>query len=199
MNHERRRSATYGARWVAIASIMSALALVGNYSLVAVPNVELGTTVLFITSTSFGLPMGIWCTLIMSVIFGTINPWGPFVPQIWITQVIGWAYVAVAGGLVRRIDRPAGTTYRASRDLFIVGLFVTAMFDSISNIGYSLAFSVPYSIAMIAGLPFMAAHVLSNGVLFSLVIPRVESIIGKEFGPALWSGTVERLEVLGEE
>ncbi|MHA1960148.1 MAG: hypothetical protein ACW99U_07960 [Candidatus Thorarchaeota archaeon] len=199
MSRERRGSTATNARWVAIASIMSALALVGNYSLVAIPNVELGTTVLFITSIVFGLPMGIWCTLIMSAIFASINPWGPFVPQIWLTQVIGWAYIAVAGGLVRRISRPDGTSHRSSRDLFIVGLFITAMFDSISNVGYSLAFSVPYSIAMLAGLPFMVVHVLSNAILFSIVIPRVENILEKEVGGVLWSGTTEKLEMLGEE
>ena len=42
-------------RWIAVAAIMTALVLIGNYVLVVIPNVELGTVLIFLTGSLFGL------------------------------------------------------------------------------------------------------------------------------------------------
>ena len=70
------------SRRVALVSIMTALALVGSYVFVAIPNVELGSVVLFITGLVFGIEIGLATMLITTVIFGMINPWGAAVPAI---------------------------------------------------------------------------------------------------------------------
>jgi DNA-binding MarR family transcriptional regulator len=128
---------------------MSALALVGNYVLVAIPNVELGSGVLFVTAYLFGLGMGIWCVFIVSIIYAFFNPWGPFIPTIWITQLIGWIFMVIAGMLMGRKDSDKSWTRGMQIELAIVGAVVTLFFDLITTLGYSIWFGVPYFIAVI--------------------------------------------------
>ncbi|NOR38907.1 MAG: hypothetical protein GQ580_04890, partial [Candidatus Thorarchaeota archaeon] len=65
----RARYSMKPSRRVSITSIMTALALIGNYSLVAIVNVELSSTILFTTAFVFGFPMGVACVLLMSIIY----------------------------------------------------------------------------------------------------------------------------------
>lgn len=168
------------SRWVALTAIMTALAIVGNYALVAVPNVELGTTVLFVTAWVFGLPMAIWSTFLMSIIFATINPWGGFIPQIWLGQLIGWIYVSSVGSLL-------GTGKNSGRIVLVSAGFVcTLVFDLITTIAYSIAFSVPFYAAVISGAPFFAVHIVSNMVLFPAVVPAIDISLREGLAGMIW-------------
>ena len=188
-----------GSRWIAITSIMTALAIVGNYSVVFIPNVELGTIVLFVTAYVFGPVMALWSTLITSIIFGAINPWGGFIPQIWASQVIGWIYVVLAGSIAGKPGRYSDVDVFSSRELGAIGLVVTVVFDLVTNVGYSLTFGIPYSIALIAGFPFMVVHVVSNVILFSSVVPRLQKIIREQFYSVLADTENIELSLEGEE
>lgn len=186
------------SRWVSISSLMTALALTGNYALVMVPNVELGTTILFLTAYVFGLSMGLWCATLTSVVFATINPWGGFIPEIWLAQLAGWAFVVVIGALLKRVDRSKDKVSTATA-FFVIGIIVTVFFDLVTNLGFSAAFGVPYIIALIAGSPFMVVHVLSNGIIFSQAIPRLHSIISSENLVNNWNAENEYIEVDSED
>lgn len=184
MGEEGSQRIIPSSRKVAIVANMTALALLGNYSLVGIPNVELGSVVIFITALVFGLPMGIWTALLTSIIFSTINPWGPFIPQIWFTQMIGWLYVAMVGGLLggKKPDR-----YQKRPVMFVVGAFLAAVFDLVTNIGYSLVYNVPYALAIVLGLPFMIVHVVSNAFILAFVVPIVEPILKKDMASVIWN------------
>ncbi|MFW9962634.1 MAG: hypothetical protein ACFFCX_03680 [Candidatus Sifarchaeia archaeon] len=187
-----------GSRWISITAIMTALALVGNYALVAVPNLELGSTVLFVTAYIFGFSMAIWSTLIMSIIFGIINPWGGFIPQIWASQVIGWFYIITVGSIMGR-EGAGGKRLNPSKwELALTGAVVTFIFDQITNIGYSITFGVPLLLAIIAAIPFTILHVVSNSVIFSHAVPILDSTLRRQLKDLIWSSesevTVEMLE-----
>jgi len=167
--HESNKS-----RWVAVTAIMSALALVGNYVLVAIPNIELGSGVLFVTAYLFGLGMGIWCVLIVSIIYAFFNPWGPFIPTIWITQLIGWIFMVIAGMLMGRKDTDKSWTRGMQIELGVVGAVVTLFFDLITTLGYSIWFGVPYFIAVITGSAFIVLHVVSNAIIFPAIVPKLD-------------------------
>ncbi len=174
---------TNQSRWVAVTAIMSALALVGNYVLVAIPNVEFGSGVLFVTAYLFGLGMGIWCVFIVSIIYAFFNPWGPFIPTIWITQLIGWIFMVLAGTLMGRKDSDEIWSRGRLIELAVVGAVVTLFFDLITTMGYSLWFTVPYSVALIAGLMFIAVHVVSNAIIFPAIVPRLDMTMKKQLEP----------------
>ena len=172
------------SRWVAVTAIMAALALVGDYALVMVPNVELGSTVLFVTAYLFGLQMAVWCVFLVSIIFAFFNPWGPFIPAIWITQVIGWLFMVTAGWMMERVRERQWTRTRGL-ELSFVGAFTTLFFDLVTTMGYSWSFSVPYALALISGLPFILIHVFSNAILFPLVIPKLDMALKRQIGHML--------------
>lgn len=193
MDVKRRKLTISPSRKVAIVANMTALALVGNYSLVGVPNVELGTVVLFITALVFGTSMGVWCALLTSIIFATINPWGPFIPQIWITQLIGWLFVVTTGGLLGKGNQEHHRSV-GPIELSFIGAFMTAVYDLVTNIGYSLAFNVPYFLAVVLGLPFMIVHVVSNAIIIALVVPIVEPILRQNLASMIWESPCTDLE-----
>ena len=171
------------SKWVALLGIMTALALVGNYVLVVIPNVELGTTILFITAYIFGPLMALWSALIMSIIFSSINPWGGMIPLIWAAQLIGWVYVSLVGGLLRR-----------SRDnnrfeLAMAGLVCTLVFDLATNIAYSLSFNIPILVALLTAMvpyPFLLVHIVSNMVFFALVVPTIHNAVQTGLAGMIW-------------
>lgn len=198
METQELRNAMKGSRWISITAIMTALALVGNYALVAVPNLELGSTVLFVTAYIFGFSMAIWSTLIMSIIFGIINPWGGFIPQIWASQVIGWFYIIIVGSIMGR-EGAGGKRLNPSKwELALTGAVVTFIFDQITNIGYSITFGVPLLLAIIAAIPFTLLHVVSNSVIFSQAVTMLDSTLRRQLKDLIWSpeskATVEMLD-----
>ncbi|MFX1604702.1 MAG: ECF transporter S component [Promethearchaeota archaeon] len=186
------------SRWVSITAIMTALALVGNYALVAIPNLELGSTVLFVTAYIFGAHMAIWATLIMSLLFGIINPWGAFIPQIWASQVTGWFYIVTIGSIMGKKGKDGKRLEPRRWELAITGAFVTFIFEQITNLGYSTTFGVPFFLAVTAAIPFSVMHILSNAVIFSQVVPMLDTALRRQLKDLIWTTElkvkVEKLE-----
>ncbi len=162
---------------------MSALALVGNYVLVAIPNVELGSGVLFVTAYLFGIEMALWSVFLVSIIYAFFNPWGPFIPTIWITQVIGWIFMVTTGTLMGRQERDGQRSRALLLELAVVGAIVTLFFDLITTLGYAVWFAIPYFVAVIAGFPFMLVHVVSNTILFPAIVPRLDMTMRTQLRP----------------
>jgi hypothetical protein len=175
------------SRWVSITAIMTALALVGNYALVAVPNLELGSSILFVTAYIFGVQMAIWSTLIMSLLFGIINPWGGFIPLIWLSQVIGWFYIVATGAIMGRFGKNGKRLEPRKWELAFTGAFVTFIFEQVTNIGYSITFGVPFILAITAAIPFTILHIVSNAIIFSQVVPMLDSALSKHLKGLIWN------------
>ena len=184
------------SRRVALVSIMTALALVGSYVFVAIPNVELGSVVLFITGLVFGIEIGLATMLITTVIFGMINPWGAAVPAILLSQVIAWAIVVITGYLVGLSKTPE--KHKQSY-LGVLGFLVTLIFDLITNLGYSIGVSIPYSIALVTGFPYLVIHVVSNMIIFSQGIPPIEKIIRNNLSTSIWEQSIDTSLLLRED
>lgn len=87
--------------------------------------------------------------------------------------------------------------------MFFVGGFLAAVFDLVTDIGYSSVFGVPYVVAVVLGLPFTVAHVLSNAFIMALVVPSVESILKRDMASLIWdvpaSESVEQIGALEME
>jgi hypothetical protein len=171
---------------------MTALALVGNYVLVSVPNLELGSSILFVTAYVFGASMAIWATLIMSLLFGIINPWGGFIPQIWISQVIGWFYIVATGVIMGRDSKNGQQLEPRKWELAITGAAVTFIFEQVTNIGYSVTFGVPFIIAVTAAVPFTILHIISNAIIFSQVVPMLDSALTQQLKGLIWNAETEQ-------
>ena len=189
LNHHRKGMGS--SRWISITAIMTALALVGNYALVSVPNLELGSSILFVTAYIFGASMAIWSTLIMSLLFGIINPWGGFIPQIWLSQVVGWFYIVVTGSIMGRASKDGKRVEPRKWELAITGAVVTFIFEQVTNIGYSVTFGVPFVIAVTAAIPFTILHIISNTIIFSQVVPMLDSALTRQLKGLIWNAEPE--------
>ncbi|TFF91615.1 hypothetical protein EU545_03440 [Candidatus Thorarchaeota archaeon] len=176
------------SRRVAITGVMAALTLVAYYALVVAPNVELGSSVLFVTGFLFGLEMALSCVLIVAGVFGLFNPWGPsiFILEIWLAQIAGWMLFALAGHItgIRRHER-AGTTYRR-QELALMGGMLTLFYDLVTNLGWSLASGIPYWVTLATGLPFLVVHVVSNILIFGIVVIPLDDSVRRALGGSLW-------------
>lgn len=199
MQQEARSDSSINmSRRVSITAIMTGLALTGNYIFVGIPNVELGSAILFITGYVFGFRISASSALLTAIIFGSINPWGGLIPQIWITQLIGWIYIAFAGSLIGLSGQSATSRLTKDWQLGIVGAFLTFYFDLLTNLGYAWATGISYWITLLAGLSFMIIHVVSNAIIFAGVTLRLDSIIRSQFASLIWDpGT--QLSILREE
>ena len=162
---------------------MSALSLVGNYVLVAIPNVELGSGILFVTAYLFGLSMGFWCVLVVSIIYAFFNPWGPFIPTIWLAQIVGWFFMVLTGYLMKRQYRNTDWTKTMMLEIALVGAVVTLFFDLVTTLGYSIWFGIPYFVAVVAGLAFIILHVVSNAIIFPSIVPRLDKTLKIQLDP----------------
>ncbi|MFX1368275.1 MAG: hypothetical protein ACFFAY_06745 [Promethearchaeota archaeon] len=199
MELERKPLQMSRSRWVAIAAIMSALAIVGNYVLVTIPNVELGSTVLFVTAYLFGYSMGIWCTTIMAVVFGSINPWGALIPQIWITQVLGWLYISIAGSIMGSQSQHIPQESWSRLEIGLVGGIITLFFDLFTNLGYAWAFGVPYWVSLASGAGFMALHVVTNAIVFAAAVPSLVTAVRVQLKSMIWQADFNMTNVESEE
>ncbi len=185
-NHEVVERISRSKR-VAITANMAALALIGNYALVFLPNMELGTSIIFITAYVFDLGMAIACVMITSLIFGMANPWGGFIPQIWLAQVLGWIFVAGIGSLLSKGEEVDLDDFYFPLKMGLVGAFVTIFFDLSTNLGYSLAFGIPFVVAIITGFSWSLIHIASNILIFSQVVPTLETVLKNHFRYEIWS------------
>ncbi len=186
------------SKWLAITGMMSGLALLGNYALAGLPNVELGSCILFVTAYVFGFHMAFWCTLIMSTIFGTLNPWGGLVPQIYLSQIVGWLFVVAVGSIAGRNREEKRSEKMNPIGFGTLGAITTLFFDLVTDLGYSWAFEVPYYGAVVFGLPFMVVHIVSNFFIFLLVVPVIGHLVDQSFKDAIWDVPIQYPASLSE-
>jgi hypothetical protein len=167
---------------------MAALALVANYIFIVAPNIELGSSVLFVTGFLFGIEMAASSVLIIAIVFGIFNPWGVslIIIEIWVAQVIGWLFIVAAGHIMGGRGRRAAAETFSAVEFGIVGILVTLFYDLVTNLGLAWSTGLPFLLALVAGLPFMLVHLVSNGIIFGLVITRLDTAIRKNLGSVLW-------------
>lgn len=158
------------SRQISIISIMSSLAIGGSYALSMVPNVEITTFVFFIVTCVFGTYVGIICMITTSLIYGMFNPWGIFIPQIWVSQVLGWMFTILIGASIDNEKNHGNIFYS------MCGAICTIFFDMMTNFGYSIIFDISYVDAIIFGIPFTFMHTLSNIILFGAASPLIIKI-----------------------
>ncbi|MFW9799403.1 MAG: hypothetical protein ACFFD9_03130, partial [Candidatus Thorarchaeota archaeon] len=70
--------------------------------------------------------------------------------------------------------------------------------ELLTNLGYAIAFGIPYWVTVLAGIPFTVVHVVSNAIIFAAATPRLDIIIRTQFGSYIWEASVE-VGVLTEE
>jgi energy-coupling factor transport system substrate-specific component len=158
-----------------------ALGLVAGLALSGIPNVELVTAICFIAGFMLGPSAGLLTGGLTEALFAGFNPNGSSIGLMLVAQVIGMALAGLAGALAAFFLRGLrkGAVYATA----IVGLgaLATLIFDFLTNLAFPVmaGFSVSELwITMIAGVPFALTHLISNVLVFLIVVvpfvPRLE-------------------------
>lgn len=174
-------------RRIAYTGLFIALAVGLGFALVAIPNFEMVTATVFIAGWILGPGMGALVGFIAELIFSGINPAGSgfIFPPLLIAQVISMTFAGWVGGISRRgqiffLASPAGAVA-----LGILGAILTIIFDLLTTLSYPLAagFNETQIWATLGiGALFYSVHVISNAVIFAVIIPSILKAIHSQLG-----------------
>ena len=158
-----------------------ALGLVAGLALSGIPNVELVTAICFIAGFMLGPSAGLLTGGLTEAIFAGFNPMGSSFGLVLAAQVLGMALAGLAGALAAFFlrGRRRGPVYATT--IVSLGAIATFIFDFLTNLAFPVmaGFSVSELwIAMVAGVPFALTHLISNVVVFLIIVvpfvPRLE-------------------------
>jgi len=152
-----------------------AVAVVLGYLLTPVPNVELVTATCFAAGVCLGATGGVVVGAMGEFLFAGLHPMGSSVGILLLAQMLAMALAGFVGGNISSLVKDF-RSFASRRILFVVGAFLTLLFDFLTNLAYPLqaGFSLSQTIAvLVAGIGFAAIHIASNALVFALVLPPV--------------------------
>lgn len=156
-----------------------ALAVAAGFAFLHVPNLELITTISFLSGLLLGSGRGTFVGAFSMCLFSFFNPLGIPFPPVLIAQVLFMGVAGFAGGMWRRWIRRY-----AFRPLFIgglagTGLILTLLYDVGTNVGFALSAGLMSQLLKIiaGGIVFSFIHVMTNTALFATLIPTVVKVM----------------------
>jgi uncharacterized membrane protein len=159
-------------------AILIAICVVLGYLFLAIPNLEMITAGIFISGVWMGAGTGALIGFLAEAIYSLSNPMGFPPPPLLIAQLISMSLVGLCGGLMRGLVYKNRYFTRKAwfRHVLLasIGLMLTLIFDLLTTISFpiSAGFSVQQmGITLVLGIPFMALHLVSNTLIFTLVVP----------------------------
>ena len=158
-------------RLLVLMGIFIALAIGGGLALIQVPNVELVTATIFLSGLMLGTGPGLCVGVIAEFLYSLFNPYGVAAPPIMLAQVFAMALTGAAGGWARLL---AHEKIPPAWLLAVLGLCLTVVFDLATTLGGALMIGQGLSgffAALAFGIPFYATHVISNALIFALLLP----------------------------
>jgi len=167
---------------IATISLFSALAYAGGYLLIAIPNIEIFTAIVFISGAVLGSRSGLLVGVIAQVLYSVFNPYGMSPLPLLLAQVLNRAIVGWAGGWFTSRTASLNWKVKHAALLGLTGLMLTWLYDVMAFMSYQWAsgFSLQQMQASVAmGLPFYLVHGVGNAAIFALMVPVVLRAIGK--------------------
>ncbi len=173
---------------VAVIAVFSALSVLIGFILVAIPNFELFSLMMFFCGFSFGKKNGLSISMISVTIFVFLNPMGASHFLLFSAQLTLYSILSLLGFLVHKYLKNK-EYFKPDLDLFVlkvlilfagVGFSWTLMYDIIATIAGYLPF-IEFSIEVyipifLAGIPFSVVHIVANTFLFIFVLPALIQI-----------------------
>ena len=156
-------------------SIFTSTAIGLGFIFMLIPNLE------FISITVFlaGLTLGVYYGLIVGgttmLIYSVLNPLGSGLVHLplLISQILAMGGIGFMGALARIFLFNLNTTSLIPISGFI-GLFCATWYDVVTTFAYPISAGYDWDAAMaysISGIMFTLMHILSNTIIFSVVIP----------------------------
>ncbi len=178
------------SRRLAITIILVALSVGTNYTMMSLYNVKLMDLIVFVGGFCFGPLIGALIGITSWAVYGTLNPLGFSLP-IWLSTMFSETIYGIAGALVRKsLDHDEFNGFRSdgvNTYVFfgIFGMFLTFVYDTITNIVFGYVSNWNILFAVIVGfVPFGLVHMVSNAFFFGIgcapTINAILNVIGGE-------------------
>jgi hypothetical protein len=161
------------AKRVASLAVLTALAISSNYVLIGLPNVKLMDAIVFAASMAMGLKFGASLSILIWIVYGTINPYG-FNPIFIVVMLSEMIYVLFSRIALRLRAGSAEAKFYDSLMLGSIGLFSTLIYDLATNAFTGLLFYgsvLTGLLTMNFPIPMGVIHEASNALLFPIVVP----------------------------
>jgi len=162
--------------WVAVVAVFSSLIVGSDFALTPLVNVKLMDTLVFVSAFVFGLRAGAAVAVISETIWSVVSPWGA-AGAIMPFLVAGELLFALAGYAASRAWGGPNLRGLSVENAFLGALLAICAFawDFETNIATGLlagARSFPVLMSyVVAGVPFMIPHELSDFALGSILAP----------------------------
>lgn len=159
---------------IALIATLAAISIGSNYAMISLHNIKLMDLVVFISGFCFGPIVGSLIGIVSWGVYGTINPFG-FSFHVWAATIFSEPIYAIAGALARKslrldnlddfkIRRISTSVYFAT-----LGIFLTFVYDIITNIAFSSYYNWNIPLSIIIGfVPMGIIHVTSNALFFGI-------------------------------
>ncbi len=169
---------------IAIITILVALSIGTNYAMISLFNVKLMDLIVFIGGFCFGPLVGALIGITSWAVYGTLNPMGFSLP-IWLSTMFSEPIYGIAGAFLRKsLNSNEFHEFKKERVnacvfLGILGMFLTFIYDVITNIvfGYVSGWNILFAV-IVGFVPFGLVHMISNAFFFGLgCIPAINAIL----------------------
>lgn len=165
---------------ITMIAIFAALAIGASYMLAPFINIELMSVLLFISGFLYGWYIGLFVGIISSLVYYGWNPFGVPPLPIYMVCVGCMAFIGLFGGIIKsnsHIKKIEINTRNISK-LALVGFFYTVLFDLLTNLVYAYVYYAgDFRLALITGFPFMIIHLISNTVVFSVLVLPINNTV----------------------
>lgn len=163
---------------MAMVGMLSALAVAMGYAFIFVPNIEMVSATIFISGYFLGVPKGILVGVIAESIYSAFNPMGSGLafPYLFAAQIMGMSLFGAVGGLVGSWGDKKVFSKGKLAGFAVSGFICTIIFDLLTTLSWPLAagFESNQMFATIAlGAIFISIHVISNTLIFTIVVPSI--------------------------
>ncbi|MHA1722395.1 MAG: ECF transporter S component [Candidatus Baldrarchaeia archaeon] len=181
---------TTKSRKISVIAIFASMAIASAYASSMIPNVELMSFMVFVAGYIYGSYAGALVGLIAMGIYGIWNPWGGAVPPIFIAQVGCTALIGAVGGITNKVLNTPNSGSEKALGAAALGGVLTIIYDLITNYAYAVAFGLAqqFVLVLIAGAWFSLIHVISNTIIFGILLTPVSRTLKNTLG--LNNGTV---------
>jgi len=162
------------AKRVASLAVLAALAISSNYVLISLPNVKLMDAIVFASSMTMGLRFGAALSILIWMVYGTLNPYGLNLPTLIVVMLSEMIYVLFSRiALKLRVGLDEAGTHD-SLMLGSIGLFSTLIYDLVTNAFTGLLFYgsvLTGLLTMNFPIPMGIIHQASNALFFPIAVP----------------------------
>ena len=161
--------------------MFAALAIGMSYVLAPLINIEVMSVLLFISGLLYGRTIGLFVGLVSSIIYYGWNPFGVSPLPIYMVCVGCMAFIGFLGGVLHQSSSTKTETKYNFMNLLkfaLLGLIYTFIFDILTNLAIAYVYYGGNIVgAFLYGAPFMLIHIVSNVIIFTLLIPPVHHAV----------------------